>query len=40
MEEVGEAGYQREEAVSAWNVKLDSFAERIGLEGLYGEEHR
>ena len=39
MEEVGEAGYRTEEAVSARKVKLDSFAERIGLGGLYGEEH-
>ena len=37
MEEVGEAGYWTEEAVSAWKVKLDFFAERIGLGGLYGE---
>ena len=39
MEEVGEAGYRTEEAVSARKVKLDSFAERIGLGGLYGEKH-
>ena len=39
MEEVGEAGYRKEEAVSAQKVKLDSFAERIGLGGLNGEEH-
>ena len=39
MEEVGEARYQTEEVVSAWKVKMDFFAERIGLGGLGGEEH-
>ena len=39
MEEVGEAGYQTEEAVNAQKVKLDSFAEWIALGGLYSEEH-
>ena len=39
MEEVGEAGYQTEEAVSAHKVKLDAFAEWIALGGLFGEEH-
>ena len=39
MEEVGEAGYQTEEAVSAHRVKLDAFAEWIALGGLFGEEH-
>ena len=39
MEEVEEAGYRTEEAVSARKVKLDYFAERIGLGGLYGEKH-
>ena len=38
MEEVGEAGYRTEEAVSGRNVKLDSFAKRVALGGLYGEE--
>ena len=39
MEEVGEAGYQTGEVVSAWKVKMDFFAERIGLGGLGGKEH-
>ena len=39
MEEVEEAGYRTEEAVSARKLKLDYFAERIGLGGLYGEKH-
>ena len=34
MEEVGEAGYKTEEVVSAWKVKMDFFAERIGLGAL------
>ena len=39
VKEVGEAGYRTEKAVGARKVQLDSFAERIGLGGLDGEEH-
>ena len=39
MEKVGEAGYRTEEALSVRKVKLDFFAERIGLGGFYGEKH-
>ena len=39
VKEVGEAGYRTEKAVGARKVQPDSFAERIGLRGLDGEEH-
>ena len=39
VKEVEEAGYRAEKAVGAWKVQLDSFAERIGLGSLDGEEH-
>ena len=39
MKGVGEAGYRTEKAVGARKVQPHSFAERIGLGGLDGEEH-
>ena len=39
VKEVGEAGYRTEKVVGARKVQPDSFAERISLGGLDGEEH-